>query len=120
MNLKKILNSVTTVFHFASHQTHNQMLFCDSTNKGKSDTNKRAHVLKPVSSPSDDVSQTEDWTVGGDLLIKAASLQIVDISRLENVRPFKAKLVINHCVLIIMAQLKHAGLTLKTEILGTG
>lgn len=78
----------------------NQTFSCDN---GKSDTNKCTHVLKFVASPPDDVSQAEDWTVGGDLLIIAASPQIVHVSRVQNIRPLKAKLVINRCVLIVMA-----------------
>lgn len=58
--------------------------------KKKSDTNKCTHVLESVASPPDDVSQAEDGTVGGALLVVATSLQIVLVGRLKNIGPSKS------------------------------
>lgn len=73
-----------------------------SSNKVKSDTNQCAQILELVASSTDDVAQAEDWTVGGDLLIVAAAPQIVHVSRLQNVGPWTAELVINRCVSVVM------------------
>lgn len=71
-----------------------EAFFCGNKKKKKtklkSDTNNCAHVLESVASPPDDVSQAEDGTVGGALLVVATSLQIVLIGRLKDVGPSKS------------------------------
>lgn len=92
------------------------MLPTKKTNKLRSDTNKCTHVLKFIASPPDDVSQAEDGTVGGDLLVIAASLQIAFISRLKNVGPSKATWLISKSEAGFSDERWGRRLTLKIEI----